>query len=126
MFLLKWYKELLDIKYERSARKRDLEFCSACETLKLQLAIANEERKMLISKLTDKPEVVEVHPDTSTLKPINPKHMNWNVRRQMLEAEDREAAKLMRQKKEETKSDSKTDKTLTIHEIEKELGVVNE
>ena len=92
----------------------------------MQLAVANEERKMLISKLTDKPEVVEVHPDTSTLKPINPKHMNWNVRRQMLEAEDREAAKILRQKRDETKSETKSDKALTIHEIEKELGVVNE
>jgi len=122
MFLLKWYKELLEIKYEREARKKDLQFCQACETLKLQLAIANDERRMLINKLTDKPEVTESKIDTNILHPINPARMNWNVRRQHLEAESREQAKILKQKQDETNS-NKSDKALTVHEIERELGV---
>jgi hypothetical protein len=124
MFLLNWYREYLEIKSERESKKRELNYCSACETLKLQLAIANEERKLLINKLTDKPEVIEDKPNTNELKPIMPNRMNWNTRRQLLEAESREAAKLMKQNEAITRS-STEGQVLTIHEIEKELGVEN-
>jgi len=123
MFLLNWYKEYLEIKAECDARKRDINFCSACETLKLQLAIANDERKRLIDKLLEEPEVEETSKvNISDLRPLMPNRMNWNARRQILEAEDRAAAKLMRQNSETTKT-AGSDKTLTVHEIEKELGV---
>lgn len=122
MFLLNWYKEYLEIKAERDARKRDINFCAACETLKLQLAIANDERKRLIDKLLEKPEVEEVaKPNLTDFKPL-PSKMNWNQRRQILEAEDRAAAKIINQKREEDKNSGKA---LTVHEIEKELGVAD-
>jgi hypothetical protein len=124
MFLLNWYREYLDIKNTRAVQKRELQYCEACETLKLQLSIANEERKFLINKLVEAPAEVEEKPNFSELKPLLPNRMNWNVRRQMLESEDRAAAKLMQQKKNEAKSETKGN-VLTIHEIEKELGVEN-
>lgn len=119
MFLLNWYKEYLEIKAERDARKRDLSFCSACETLKLQLAIANDERKMLISKLTDKPVVEDRRAEPENYKQVLPNRMNWNLRRQMLEAEDRAAAKVLRTNEKANIGS----KPLTVTEIEKELGV---
>ncbi len=122
MFLLNWYKEFIEIKAERDAKKRELNFCEACETLKLQLALANEERKFLIQKLTKEPEVIEEKQiDTSNLRPLMPSRMNWNTRRQQLESEDRAAAKIINEKNKELKANS--GKTLSVHEIEKELGV---
>jgi hypothetical protein len=120
MFLLEWYREYLSIKSEREVRAKELSFCESCETLKMQLAVANDERKMLIAKLTDKPEVEDNKIDTSNLRPILPSRMNWNVRQQMLEKEDRAAAKALREKQAEL---TKSGKALTISEIEKELGV---
>lgn len=122
MFLLNWYKEYLEIKYEREARKKDLEFCPACETLKLQLSIANEERKLLISKLTDKPIVEEVKREETVLRPIYPASRTWSVQRQMREAEDREKAKILKKKADEL-NQAKSGEPLTVSEIEREIGV---
>ena len=127
MFLLNWYKEYLEIKAERDARKKELNFCESCDTLKIQLAIANDERKMLINKITETTKIEEKVVDVTTLKPVMPSRMNWNVRRQALEAEDRAAARILRQNVEANKSSEKsgTDKALSVTEIEKELGVSN-
>ncbi len=124
MILLDWYREYLEIKSERAAKVRELNYCEACETLKLQLAIANEERKMLINKLTDKPEITEPKADDNVLKPLMPNRMNWNTRRQILESEDRERAKIIK-KNQAITSNGTEGQVLTIHEIEKELGVEN-
>lgn len=119
MFILRWYKEYLDIKAEYAKSKIDLQFCESCETLKLQLSIANEEKKQLLSKLIDKPEPVEVNTDTPSLKPVLPGNStSWQVRRQALEREDRAQAKLLHHKKGENARAS-----LTVPEIEKELEV---
>lgn len=125
MFLLKWYKEYLDIKAERDERKQNLNFCSACETLKLQLALANDERRVLIDKLTSSPQAEEKVTETSNLKPMLPSRMPWNVRRQILEREDRAAAKIQKQNAEVLTNAAKesTSKDLGVAEIEKELGV---
>lgn len=126
MFLLKWYREYLDIKNERETKKRELQYCEACETLKLQLSVANEERRFLLEKLTDKPdEVKESNHEPQNLKPILPNRVPWAVRRQMLESEDRAAAKALRKNEDELKAKSNDGKVLTINEIERELGVEN-
>jgi len=118
MFLLKWYREFIEIRYEREAKKKELQFCQACETLKMQLAIANDERRLLINKLTDKPEAIEEKQSLDNLRPIQPPRMSWNVRRQHLESESREAAKRLHKNNE-----ANSGKALTVNEIEKELGV---
>lgn len=125
MFLLNWYKEYLEIKHEKAARLKELSFCDSCETLKLQLAIVNDERKLLISKLveTTKPEESKI--DTSVLKPVMPNRMNWNLRRQALEQEDRAAARVLRENesKNQVAASGGQSAALTVTEIEKELGV---
>lgn len=88
--------------------------CNTCEVLRNQLEESNRERMMLLQRLitpsepigTKSVEQMEYKP-LSTYKP-------WRVRQQMLEAEDRHKASIMRNKKEE------------INKLETELGVKNE
>jgi hypothetical protein len=91
--MFNWIREYLELKYEFKERSSK---CESCETLKMQLEIANHEKSQLLTRLLEKPES-EVRPvQTEEIKPIMPKTVPWNVRRQMIEAEDREKAKLMR------------------------------
>ena len=85
--------------------------CNTCEVLRSQLAESNKERRELLNRLLEpsKPEpppaVVE------EFKPIQPAFVPWRVRQQMLEAEDSQKARLMREKAQE------------IQKLEKEMGV---
>lgn len=85
--------------------------CVTCEVLRIQLDESNRERKELLHKLLDKvnpepsPEVKEEY------EPIKPQFTPWRVRQQMLEAEDRKKAQLLKGKKDE------------IDALEKELGI---
>jgi hypothetical protein len=98
---------------EREEWKR---VCSSCETLKLQLAIANDEKRQLLNSLLSehkRPEVAAQEPiDYEKLKP---KLMTWNVRRQMLEAEDRAKAKILAEQRRDTEK--------SIKDLEKEVGL---
>lgn len=85
--------------------------CQTCEILRDQLDESNRERKELLHKLLDKgaeplPQVAEQHP-----VPITPPFVPWRVRQQFLEREDREAARVLR------------DRAKEISELEKQLGV---
>ena len=53
-----------------------------------------------------------IQEEPKDLKPILPRVMNWNVRRQMLEAEDRKKAQILSQQK------------ISTEELEKELLTV--
>ena len=85
--------------------------CATCEVLRLQLDESNRERRMLLDKLLDKgkpepsPAVVE------EFKPITPQFVPWRVRQQMMEAEDRKKAELLKKRADE------------IGELEKELAI---
>lgn len=85
--------------------------CSTCEVLKEQLSIERQFNQVLLARVLDgnKPEsppaVLEEY------KPIKPQFVPWRMRQQMLEAEDRKAAELMKKRANE------------ISELEKELGV---
>lgn len=121
MFLFKWLKEYRDIQFDLLNKKREASYCESCETLKMQLAITNEEKKQLLNRILEKPEP-EAVVDTRDLKPIMPAHMSWSARRQMLEAEDRAKAKVLR----DNPALRVADKTASeVTELEKELGVNN-
>jgi len=67
--------------------------CPSCETLKSQLEAVNHEKNRLLDRLlTPIVEATPAQPEREITKPIN---IPWNVRRQMLEREDRERAKLI-------------------------------
>jgi hypothetical protein len=95
--MFNWYKELLGISYEfrekRMAMQRELRQCESCEILKQQLEITNLEKNKLLGRLLEKPEP-EVAP--KLVEVTRPTNIPWNVRRQMLEAEDRERARLIK------------------------------
>lgn len=106
MFLLKWYREYLEVKGNK--------VCESCETLKHQLEVANYEKKQLLDRLlfTPPPVSVEPAPEITT-----PKSLPWRARRQILEAEDREKARAMREA-------AKPDAVISTEDLEKELNVV--
>lgn len=95
MFLLEWYEKWLEIRETHAIPK----VCESCETLKSQLAYANHEKEILLSKIMEKPEPVM---ERATAPPMEHKsirptlHMPWKVKQQMLEANDREKARAMR------------------------------
>ena len=70
--------------------------CNTCQVLQLELASVKQERDKLLQRILNPPtESTMSKDDIDELKPILPKAIPWNVRRQMLEAEDREKARLM-------------------------------
>lgn len=121
MILLKWYKEWMDIRTELRLREAELnpKICDSCETLKHQLEISNLDKNKLLDRLLEKPEPVVEREPAQITRPLN---IPWNVRRQMLEAEDRAKAKLMR---DAVKPDSEIDKKET-EAFEKELADATE
>lgn len=89
--------------------------CPTCEVLRDQLDKSEAERRELLHKLLDKdkPEPL-VPPGAEDLRPFTPQFIPWRVKQQMLEAEDRKKAELMRNKAKE------------IEDLETELGIATE
>ena len=93
--------------------KEELEYarvCLSCETLRAQLEISRLENKRLLDRILEKPE------PEAPRAPVEisvPKNIPWNVRKQMLEAEDRERARLLRQ----------APKPESVEDLEKELDI---
>lgn len=87
-----WLRELLEIRAEFRERNK---ICPSCETLKEIIATERFEKKQLLDKLTlEKPPVMEEPPANMT--PIQSRMIPWRVKRQLLEAEDRKKAELLR------------------------------
>ena len=93
--------------------KESSQVCKSCETLKEQLEIVTQEKNRLLDRLLERPAVETSAPPVEITKPHN---IPWVVRRQMLEREDRERAKLMRE----------APKPIPTEDLEKELNIVAE
>lgn len=85
--------------------------CEVCEVLRDQLAKSERERRELLERVLAPPVSTAEVKDEEEFKPITPAYTPWRVRQAHLEAEDREAARLKR------------DKAKEIESLEKELGV---
>jgi len=85
--------------------------CEACEILRDQLHKSEVERRELLQRLLDKDKPEPLVKETDAPVPIQPSYTPWRVRQQMLEAEDRQKAKLMR------------DRVQEIEKLEKEVGI---
>jgi len=92
--------------------------CDNCELLRSLLETEKYEKKQMLETILNlgKPTAPPITEQVE-YKPILPKHIPWNVRRQMLEQEDRVKAQLMRDKAKETAD---------IEKLEKELKLVPE
>ncbi len=110
--MFKWYRELLEIRQEARERKASLlkqqTQCESCETLKHQLEVSNFEKKQLLDRLLEKPAPEVIKEPVPITRPHN---IPWNVRRQILEQEDREKARLLRE----------AAKPISTEDLEKEL-----
>jgi hypothetical protein len=85
--------------------------CPVCEVLREQLHKSEVERKELLSRALAPPsQPVEVE-SKEEYKAITPQFIPWRVKQQMLEAEDRKQAELLRKKAQE------------IQELEMEMGI---
>jgi len=85
--------------------------CTTCEVLRDQLDKSEVERRELLARLLEKDKPEPSIQPAEEMKPITPQFIPWRVKQQMLEAEDRQRAKLMK------------DRTKEIAELEKEMGV---
>lgn len=97
-----------------------LEVCNSCEILKSQLDVTIRERDRLLSKLLDDTPKSMSQQSMEPTKPIN---IPWNVRRQMLEAEDREKARLIQNAPVPTLISIPT--LISTEDLEKELDLVS-
>lgn len=136
--MFKWLDELINLRLDYLDRKAQLSirYCESCEVLKIELAHAHEVNTELLKNITAKPEP-EKKIDISELKPIMPaRHLPFNVRKQMMEQEDRRKAAILQELakdnskpvQDETKISSastEVDSELTA-ELEKELDVAQE
>lgn len=112
MFL--WLHHLLNPHCPECREEReDTRICQSCETLKSQLEIANLEKQKLLDRLLEKPQPEIPREPVQVTRPV---HVPWNVRRQMLEAEDRRKAQLMKQ----------APQPISTEDLEKELDVASE
>jgi hypothetical protein len=93
--------------------------CKSCETLTMQLAIANDEKRQMLNSILSftKPAENQSSPPVDYEK-LKPKMMTWNVRRQMLEAEDRKAAQILAEQKKQQEKE--------IERLEDEVGIKEE
>lgn len=104
--------------------------CESCETLKMQLSIANAEKQQMLNSILSftAPRQENQSSPPVDYEKLKPKMMTWNVRRQMLEAEDRKQAQILAEQKKKDAEAAKQapagqDRTAAIEELEKELGL---
>lgn len=88
--------------------------CKTCNVLREQLARSERERSELLQKILDRDKPPSEPAVMEEIRPIQPRIIPWSVRQQMLEAEDRKKAQIMREKAKE------------IAELESELGIPND
>lgn len=93
------------------SESQDSRICPTCEVLKSQIESLRYEKNQLLNKLLNPTEPVETKSYEEEVKIQIPRTTPWHVRRQMLEAEDRKAAQLMR------------DKAVPVEDLEKELDL---
>lgn len=92
--------------------------CQSCETLKMQLSIANHEKQEMLNTILalSKPAEREQTSPAVDYEKIKPRMTTWNVRKAMLEAEDRKAAQILAEQKKKSTSEQ-------IADLEKEVGL---
>lgn len=108
--ITKFFHELRNPHCDHCAMElKDSKHSDLVETLRMELArIITENERLLNIILAPKP--IEESIDTTNLKPVQfgSQHKSWAVRREMLEAEDREKAKLIKEREKNKVIDDKT------------------
>lgn len=121
--MLHWLHHLLNPHCEQCISIADeAKVCKSCETLKIQLSIANVEKKQLLDSVLSftKPTIEQQSSPVDYYEKLKPKMMTWNVRKQMLEAEDRKSAQLLTEQKQKKFVNEQ------ITDLEKDVGIGGE
>jgi len=85
--------------------------CKSCEILQFQLSSERKEKELLLARLLDNKSNEEQSLQEPVAMPNRSSFIPFSVKRQMLEEEDRQKAKILKQKQ------------IEIDELEKEVGV---
>jgi len=117
MFLINWIREWKQMKRDFITESH----CENCDTLRIQVEQLRLDNKMLLDRLLEKPAEREpASPEVFTpIKTSASRHTPWSVRRQMLETEDREKAKLLKNAPKPADAVSDED----VKELEREVGI---
>ena len=98
--------------------------CQTCEVLKMQLATEQQFNKVLFDKLMENRLAESTPIQEHEYKPLKPNFVPWRVRQQMLEAEDKAAAKLIAERKKQQAESLALEKSEeSIEKLEKEVGI---
>lgn len=109
-----WFHKFFNPHCPHCAEERHEEkVCSSCENLKTQVDRLLYENNRLLDRILEKPAPEPVREPPQITPPRN---IPWSVRRQMLEAEDREKARLMRE----------APKPVSTEDLEKEMEIVSD
>lgn len=113
----RWLHHLFNPHCVECAHER---LCKNCESYKEQVAVLLRENERLLNHIV-KPEIINqpVYDEKAeNKKPVNlNRHVPWEVRRQMLEENDRLTAEKLRK--------NQTSEVKSVQELEKELGIQN-
>jgi hypothetical protein len=93
--------------------------CQTCEILRERLDESNRERRELLHRLLDRDRPEPPSTSTEEHVPLPSNFTPWRVRQQMLEQEDRQRAKLIKEKAVEMRNAHSEQ----IDKLEEELGV---
>jgi hypothetical protein len=104
--LIKFFHHFFNPHCDHCAHERA---CQTCEVLKEELANERANYKKLLDTLVEmnKPKVIEKEPEVQLPQEIAPKAISWRIRKEMLEAEDRARAAVLRREKEEVDASEK-------------------
>lgn len=109
-----WFHRFFNPHCEHCAEEKlALKHCDACDVLAGEISRIRSENERLLERILNPPKEDE-RVTAPQPQAILPKQIPWAVRRQMLESEDREKAKAMRNA---AKPDT------SVEELEKEMGV---
>jgi hypothetical protein len=95
--------------------------CKSCQTLQIQLEIANQEKNRLLDCIIrmSEPPVTHVNENQTqpVIQPIMPHHIPWQMKRNMMEAEDRIKARILKERTNEIQDNKE------IADLERSLGI---
>ena len=117
MHISQWFHHLFNPHCPDCAIERT---CRSCDDLRTLLAQERYDKQQLLNQLLliTNPTAPVIEPkEEKAWQPIKPRHVSWSVKKEMLEAEDRAKAEILRKKNEEIT------KVQSIEDLEKELGV---
>jgi hypothetical protein len=108
-----WFHRFFNPHCRHCAEERqESKVCPTCEVLRTQLDVVIHHNNKLMDRFLEKPTP---EPAKEPVPMSLPRNIPWSVRRQMLEQEDREKAKIMRS----------APQPVTTEDLEKELDIAS-